>query len=329
MVFGNFGKFVGDVASGITDTTKDVRRMGRDMNTAYKGVQSLTGAPSTQRGAAAKTDPRTRSSAMYPDVRHSTAPTQNITDYTQQDEYPDYHVLDSQVVDASGKRFFQNSAPTGTRLIMPREFSSTGKERYFGANVLESIMNLRDGKENCGNIIVMAANGGPSPAFYDRGPNGEILLKGTNKEVKINADGSNASIRLSETEFLTAVKALDTQTAEKTYFKTSADKGDAANSTATEGSWFSRNWWKILLGMVVAAGIAWGGIEILNHRKESKDKKAAKAALSAATNENTNTTTNTNEASVASASSVARTFSATKITQEGVENASRYTGNQK
>ena len=126
MVFGNFGKIVGGVADSITDTKRDVTRMGRDMNTAYKGVQSLAGIPSNQRGAAAKTDPRTRSSAMYPDVRHSTAPTQNITDYTQQDEYPDYHVLDSQVVDASGKRFFQNSAVSG-RSRPSLLFLQTGK----------------------------------------------------------------------------------------------------------------------------------------------------------------------------------------------------------
>ena len=208
-------------------------------------------------------------------------------------------VLESAVQLSNGKKYFSVPAPTGTRIIIPRQISITGQERYLGAHALESIMNLMQGSEKCGNIVVLNDQRQPSSLYYDIGPDGEIFLKGTNKEINLSHEGSNASVILSEQEFDVLKKALSTQTNDVTHFRTTNERGNAEDSTAEQGSWFSRNWWKILLGLVIAGGIAWGGIAIHNNRKEKKEKKAAQASTNTTNiNEATNcsqqvTTTNT------------------------------------
>ncbi len=199
-------------------------------------------------------------------------------------------VLESAVQLSNGKKYFSVPAPTGTRIIIPRQVSSTGQERYLGAHALESVMNLMQGSEKCGNIVVLNNQRQPSSLYYDIGPEGEIFLKGTNKEIKLSHEGSNASVILSEQEFDVLKKALSTQTNDVTHFRTTNERGNAEDSTAEKGSWFSRNWWKILLGLVIAGGIAWGGIAIHDRQKRKKEEKAAKATAS-------NVTTNSNETS--------------------------------
>ena len=146
-----------------------------------------------------------------------------------------------------------------------------------------------NGSEKCGNIVIFDASNKPSLQYYDIGPNGEIFLKGTNKEINLSHEGSNASVILSEKEFEVLRKALSTQTNDVTHFKTTKDRGNAEDSTSEKGSWFSRNWWKILLGLIIAGGIAWGGIALDNKHKEKKEKKAAQAAANANVNESSNT----------------------------------------
>ena len=302
------------LANTANKTTKAVTTLGNNTDKLIGTAGKLAGVGSgakSGKATASYGSGRTAGKQAPAPAGNQPALPDNTTPMTNADGYPDYDVLGSMVVDQNGKRYFKNAAPNGTRFIIPRSFSSTGKERYLGANALESIMNLRDGKPNCGNIIVLGPDNKPSQYLYDQGPNGEIFLKGTQEKISINADGDNASVRLTEQEFACAVKALQDTTSEKTYFKTNQANGNAENSTATAGSWFSRNWWKILLGLVIAGGIAWGGIEILNHRKESKAKKAdalAKAASSTPTNE-------LQQAAVSTATQ-AKSFSATKITQE-------------
>lgn len=227
-------------------------------------------------------------------------------------------VLESAVQTAGGKKYFSVPAPDGTRIIIPRQVSSTGQERYLGAHALESVMNLMNGSEKCGNIIVLNAQRQPSALYYDIGPEGQIFLKGTNKELKLSHEGSNASVILSEKEFDILKKALSTQTNDVTHFKTTKDRGYAEDSTAEKGSWFSRNWWKILLGLVIAGGIAWGGVAIHNNRLEKKEKKAAQAAA-AASNANENSNTNSSQNSSANTSSnTSSALTGTNITSEPV-----------
>lgn len=231
------------------------------------------------------------------------APTQ--TSVPQQTAPQGTSVLDSQVQIVNGKKYYTVPAPTGTRLIIPQKISRTGQERYIGAHALESIMNLMDGNEKCGNIVVLDETQKPSALYYSSDAEGNICLKGTNKKINLQADGSNASVILSEKEFESIAKALRTKTNENdiAYFKTMQERGDAEDSRAESGSWFSRNWWKILLGLVVAGGIAWGGIAIYNNRQEKKEEKKLQQAIqNAQANENSNTNTSVNQASVATAS---------------------------
>ncbi|MBQ8251429.1 MAG: hypothetical protein IJY92_05915 [Alphaproteobacteria bacterium] len=225
-------------------------------------------------------------------------------------------VLESAVQTVGGKKYFSVPAPDGTRIIIPRQVSSTGQERYLGAHALESVINLMNGSEKCGNIVVLDSSNQPSRQYYDIDPEGRILLKGTNKEIKLSHEGSNASVILSEKEFDILKKALSTQTNDVTHFKTTKDRGYAEDSTAEKGSWFSRNWWKILLGLVIAGGIAWGGVAIHNNRLKKKEKKAAQAAAAASnTNENANTNSSQNS-SASTGTNTASALTGTNITNE-------------
>lgn len=228
-------------------------------------------------------------------------------------------VLESPIQDIGGKKYYSTTAPIGTRLIIPKEISSTGQERYLGAHALESIMNLMQGNEKCGNIVVLGKDGMPSALFYQRTEDGSTVLKANQKPVNICSKGSNASICLSEEEFAAIREALTTKTNDVTYFKTSKERGDAEDSTAEKGSWFSRNWWKILLGLVIAGGIAWGGIEILNRRKEKKEEKRLAATTPSSQTENGNQNTSNNSQALQTASAQQQTgtgLSGTNITNE-------------
>ena len=196
-------------------------------------------------------------------------------------------VLSGGVQEINGKRYFVNPAPKGTRLIIPAKISSTGQERYIGAHTLESIVNLHQGNPKCANVIVFGAGNKPSSAFYDFGPNGEIFLKGTNKQISF--DEKDPPVKLSETEYISIVQSLNQKTNDVTYFKTNADLGEAENSKASSPSWFSQNWWKILLGLAIAGGLAWGGIAIYNKNRDKPSQK-----FSANTNSSSNSNQNSN-----------------------------------
>lgn len=289
---------VGDTASDVTSTFKDFQRTGRQVENAFgMGKQSSKQASSaSQQADSQQTAPQGTS------------------------------VLDSQVQMVNGKKYYTVPAPTGTRLIIPKEISRTGQERYIGAHALESIMNLMDGNEKCGNIVVLDETQKPSALYYSSDAEGIIYLKGTNKEVKIyDGTTSTPSVPLSEKEFESIAKALRTKTNENdiAYFKTIQERGDAEDSSAESGSWFSRNWWKILLGLVVAGGIAWGGIAIYNNRQEKKEEKKLQQAIqNAQTNENSNTNATANQASVASANTG---LTGTNITNEQVSTQTNLT----
>ena len=189
----------------------------------------------------------------------------------------------------NGKKYFINPAPKGTRLIIPARLSSTGQERYIGAHVLESIMNFHQGKSNCANMIIFNNQNQPSATFYDFGPNGEIYLKGTTTQIKF--DQNDPPVQLSEAEYMSIVQSLNQNPNDVTYFKTTADRGDAENSKASEPSWFSRNWWKILLGLVIAGGIAWGGIALHDRKKEKDEEKELKVIATQTDTQNNNVNT--------------------------------------
>ena len=297
---------LGEAVDALSDTTRDVtgtfnkaQRAGKQVGNALgMGKQSSKQAPSASKQA--------------PSTPQQTAP-QGTS------------VLDSQVQMVNGKKYYTVPAPTGTRLIIPKKISRTGQERYIGAHALESIMNLMDGNEKCGNIVVLDETQKPSALYYSSDAEGNICLKGTNKKINLQADGSNASVILSEKEFESIAKALRTKTSENdiAYFKTMQERGDAEDSRAESGSWFSRNWWKILLGLVVAGGIAWGGIAIYNNRQEKKEEKKLQQAIqNAQANENSNTNTSVNQASVATASAG---LTGTNITNEQINTQTNLT----
>ena len=199
----------------------------------------------------------------------------------------------TQVVD--GKRYFVNPAPKGTRLIIPAHISSTGQERYIGAHVLESITNFHQGNARCANMIIYGANNKASDKFYDFGPNGEIYLKGTKTQIQF--DPKDHPVQLSETEYIAILQSLNQNPSDITYFKTTAERGEAENSKASTPSWFSQNWWKILLGILIAGGIAWGGVAFYNNRKEKKAERAASTATTSNQNNEVNTASITQDQS--------------------------------
>lgn len=271
-------KTANDVFKTTTKSVNDINSTLRAGERAYKSSSRLIGADG-------KPAPKQTANTPAPSGATASQTPQNAS------------VLDSPVQISGNKKYFSVPAPIGTRIIIPQAISSTGQERYLGAHALESIMNMMQGNEKCGNIVILDASNKPSQKYYDIGPEGEIFLKGTNKEVKIyDATASTPSVPLSEKEYEVLKKALSTKTNDVTHFKTTQDRGNAEDSTAEQGSWFSRNWWKILLGLVVAAGVAWGGIALYNNHKEKKEEKAAQTQQKTNSNENTNSNTNSGNA---------------------------------
>ena len=222
----------------------------------------------------------------------------------------------TQVVD--GKRYFVNPAPKGTRLIIPANISSTGQERYIGAHVLESITNFHEGNARCANMIIYGADNKASSKFYDFGPNGEIYMKGTTNQIKF--DPNDPPVQLSETEYISILQSLNQNPSDVTYFKTTADRGDAENSKASTPSWFSQNWWKILLGLVIAGGLAWGGVAFYNNRKEKKEERAATATTSSNQDNNVNTAALTQDQSQSAGLSSAQNITNQASNQQNLTN---------
>ena len=219
-----------------------------------------------------------------------------------------------------GKRYFVNPAPKGTRLIIPAHVSATGQERYIGAHVLESITNFHQGNTRCANMIIYGANNKASDKFYDFGPNGEIYIKGTKN--KIQFDPNDPPVQLSETEYISILQSLNQNPSDVTYFKTTADRGDAENSKASTPSWFSQNWWKILLGLVIAGGLAWGGVAFYNNKKEKKAERAAAATTSSNQNNDVNTASITQDQTQATGLSNAQNITNQASNQQNLTNTS-------
>ncbi len=217
-----------------------------------------------------------------------------------------------------GKRYFVNPAPKGTRLIIPAHVSATGQERYIGAHVLESITNFHQGNSRCANMIIYGANNKASDKFYDFGPNGEIYIKGTKNQIQF--DPNDPPVQLSETEYISILQSLNQKPTDVTYFKTTADRGDAENSKASTPSWFSQNWWKILLGLVVAGGLAWGGVAFYNNRKEKKAERSSSVATTSNQNNEVNTASITHEQSQTTSLSSAQNITNQASSQQNLTN---------
>lgn len=300
---GKFGEGVDAFSDALSEGNKFIRKGNKAIKTGNSAIKVLEGASS---GGSKSTSSKAKKAPTQTSVPQQTAP-QGTS------------VLDSPIQNG----YYTIPAPTGTRLIISQEMSSTGQERYLGAHALESIMNLMQGNEKCGNIVVLDKTKKPSALYYSSDAEGNIYLKGTNKKINLQADGSNASVILSEEEFAHIKEALQTKTNDVTYFKTTQERGDAEDSRAESGSWFSRNWWKILLGLVIAGGIAWGGIAIYNNRQEKKEEKKLQQAIqNAQANENSNTNTSVNQASVASANTG---LTGTNITNEQINTQTNLT----
>ena len=161
--------------------------------------------------------------------------------------------------------------PSGTCIIIPAAYSLTGQDRFLGKGAYESIVNMMNGSGECNNVIVVDANGNPSPNVYDQTPNG-LVLKGTQTPVKFNYEEKNGvktptAVALTETEFTAVANGMQKKGQGK--FKTS-DQGEAED--ADNRSWWAR-WWKVV---VAVATVAIGGLAtFLFVRKYNKDKKSA------------------------------------------------------
>lgn len=192
-------------------------------------------------------------------------------------------VLTSEIVTENGRRYFKNTAPAGTRIIIPAVLSSTGQERYLGKCAVTSILNLSEGKEGSGNIVVLGANGLPSEKYYDIDSNGDVFIKGTKKPAHNSIEGDNKSVVLTEQEYESVVDALNKKSDEVVYYRTTEERGQSEESTRDTPSWFSRNWWIVLLGAVAVAGATWGGIALYNrHQKKKEDSANALSTLTEA-----------------------------------------------
>lgn len=166
--------------------------------------------------------------------------------------------------------------PSGTCIIIPAAYSLTGQDRFLGKGAYESLVNMMNGSGECNNVIVVDANGNPSPNVYDQTPNG-LVLKGTQTPVKFNYEENNGvktptAVALTETEFIAVANGM--QKKGKGKFKTS-DQGEAED--ADNRSWWAR-WWKVV---VAVATVAIGGLAtFLLVRKYNKDKKSAENTAS-------------------------------------------------
>lgn len=203
--------------------------------------------------------------------------------------------------------------PSGTCIIIPAAYSITGQDRFLGRGAYQSLVNMMNGSGECNNVIIVDANGNPSPNIYDQTAAG-LVLKGTQTPVKFNYEDINgvktpAAVALSETEFQAIAQGMQKQGKDK--FKTS-DQGEAED--ADNRSWWAR-WWQVV---VATATIAIGGlITFLLVKKSRKKEKSAKnenSSLSAQatdlqnqiddmskpTDSNTNTNTNSNDSTLAS-----------------------------
>ncbi len=166
--------------------------------------------------------------------------------------------------------------PSGTCIIIPATYSLTGQDRFLGKGAYESLVNMMNGSGECNNVIVVDANGNPSPNVYDQTPNG-LVLKGTQTPVKFNYEENNGvktptAVALTETEFAAVANGM--QKKGKGKFKTS-DQGEAED--ADNRSWWAR-WWKVV---VAVATVAIGGLAtFLLVRKYNKDKKSAENTAS-------------------------------------------------
>ena len=102
--------------------------------------------------------------------------------------------------------------PSGTCIIIPAAYSLTGQDRFLGKGAYESLVNMMNGSGECNNVIVVDANGNPSPNVYDQTPNG-LVLKGTQTPVKFNYEENNGvktptAVALTETEFVAVANGI-------------------------------------------------------------------------------------------------------------------------
>lgn len=252
-----------NVANDVNDVMNDASRASRAVNRVTKPIKNAAQSrqkaqvQTAQAGQTSSPTPTASSNMGY--VTPSSAAGTSYTD-----------VLGSPTEQSGDKTFYTNTAPAGTRMIIPAALSSTGRERYLGTNAVASILNLDEKKKGAGNIVVLDADGKPSLKYYDQGPNDQILIKGTNIPANVKADGSGASVRLSEAEYEAILQSLKTKTDKVTYYKTSSESGKAEDSDNDSSTWLGRNWWKVLIGMVVVGGLAWGGVAWYKHNTRSK-----------------------------------------------------------
>ncbi len=205
--------------------------------------------------------------------------------------------------------------PSGTCIIIPSTYSITGQDRFLGRGAYQSLVNMMNGSGECNNVIVVDANGNPSPNIYDQTAGG-LVLKGTQTPVKFNYEEINgvktpAAVALSETEFQAVANGMQKQGKDK--FKTS-DQGEAED--ADNRSWWAR-WWQVA---VATATVAIGGlITFLLIKKSRKKEKSAKNESSSLSTQaadlrnqiddlskptDSNTNTNSNDSTLASSGTV-------------------------
>lgn len=258
-----------DIFDKVSDTADDIYGVMRDAKTTGNKVtrvtKPFTNAVSTATPAQSKATP-TAAPATYTNANSGQVSPTSAAGSSASDIYGSPIEKSS----VTGRSYYTNVAPEGTRMIIPSAISSTGQERYVGTDAFASILALEKKEKGAGNIVVMGEDGKPSLKYYDAGPNGEILIKGTQIPANVKPEGDNASVRLSEAEYEAILRAKNTKTDKAIYFKTSAEKGQSENSSTDSSSWFGRNWWKILLGMVAVGGVVWGGIAWSNSNRKSK-----------------------------------------------------------
>lgn len=175
-------------------------------------------------------------------------------------------------------------APEGTCIIIPASVSSTGQPRYIGAEAYNSIVGMINGQETLANVVVVGADQQPSSLVYDKTPQG-TFLKGTNVpiEIQMEGDGKLKGVILSEKEYESCVKGIQSTDQNVKKFSTSSELGKAENANLQ--SWWKRNLEIIIPALIFIVG---GGILYFICRKQKKQTKSAQNQI--------NTSTQTTEA---------------------------------
>lgn len=162
-------------------------------------------------------------------------------------------------------------APEGTCIILPAAVTNSGKPRYLGKEAYQTIVDMINGKETLGNVVVLGSDMKPSTKVYDVTSSG-VFLKGTNVpvDIKYNSNNQIAGIYLTEREYESCVKGITSTDQSVQKFTTSSELGQAEDEDLRP--WYSRWLKEILIGATFLLG---GGLIFwLVNRQKKKTKKA-------------------------------------------------------